>query len=142
MQIQSQENAMTEIALALAMGFFSIMVLTMVSMGVEPAAESDAIQVLKLAAPAQSDDTAGAIHPDDEDVIVIYHGGRFLDRTLEPLDPGAIDPGKRVILALDAGLPVEQALKIRSRIANSRLIVSSLDDRWQAALAGRIGEKP
>jgi hypothetical protein len=29
----SQDNAMTEIALALATGFFSIMVLTMVSMG-------------------------------------------------------------------------------------------------------------
>jgi hypothetical protein len=30
----TQENAMTEIALAMAMGFFSVMVLTAMSMGV------------------------------------------------------------------------------------------------------------
>jgi hypothetical protein len=144
MQIQSQENAMTEIALALAMGFFSIMVLTMVSMGVEPAAggrdDAKAVQVLKLAAPARSDDTAGAILPSDDDVIVVYDGTRFLDRNLEPLDVAAIDPARRVILALDPALPVQEALKIRGRIANSQLIVSSLDDRWQAALAERKGD--
>jgi len=142
MQIQSQENAMTEIALALAMGFFSIMVLTMVSMGVPASGEvreNKAIQVLTLAAPAKSDTTAGAIHPADEDVIVVYNGGRFLDRDLKPLDVAAIDPARRVILALDPGLPVEEALKARGRIANADLIVSSLDERWRAALKARQG---
>lgn len=143
MQTQSQENAMTEIALALAMGFFSIMVLTMVSMGVEPATgdtdTKQAIQVLNLAAPAQSDDAPGVLHPADEDIIVIYDGAGFRDSDLEPLDVTALDPARRVILALDPGLPVEEALKVRGRIANPQLIVSSLDARWRAALAERTG---
>ena len=37
----SQGNAMTEIALALAMGFFSILVLTMVSMGAGDASQGE-----------------------------------------------------------------------------------------------------
>jgi len=139
MQSQSQENAMTEIALALAMGFFSIMVLTMVSMGVGPAGAKKAIEVLNLAAPARSDATPGALHPGDDDVIVIYDGSRFLNRNLEPLDVAAIDPARRVILALDPDLPVAQAMAVRNRIANPRLIVSGLDKRWRDALAARRG---
>ena len=53
MSNSSQENAMTEIALAMAMGFFSVMVLTAISMGVPapktPENQSTSVSIAILA---------------------------------------------------------------------------------------------
>ena len=134
-----QNNAMTEIALALAMGFFSIMVLTLVSMSVEPSAPPTAVQALTLVPPANAQ-AGGALEPDRQDVIVIFDGHQFRDRRLERLDPTTIDPARRVILAIDPAVSIKQALAARARIGNAKLVVSSLDAKWQAALARRQAE--
>ena len=95
---------MTEIALALAMAFFSIMVLTMVSMGAgrEPSPEADARTAIAAALVPASADAAGAarLKAQAEDVLVIYHHGRFYDRRLQLIDPAAEAFPGRVVLAL------------------------------------------
>ncbi len=130
----SQGNAMTEVALALAMGFFSILVLTMVSMGAGHGGASPAVATLLKAVPAVAG-PARSVTLGPEDTIVVYHDGRFFDTELEPVEPGAIAAGGRVVLALDPGLSLSEALRAQARIAAPDLVVSVLDERWLAVLA-------
>ena len=133
----SQGNAMTEVALALAMGFFSLLVLTMVSMGAGEFS-SDTKLTIVLTPSASQDSSQGATSFDPDNLLVIYHRGRFLDASLEPLEPASIDSTKRVILAFAPDIPVSEAMEARSRISAGDLLVSTLDEDWQAAL-GRVG---
>ncbi len=129
----SQGNAMTEIALALAMGFFSLLVLTMVSMG---AGEFESGQKLTIVlAPSTSQDSSqGATSLDPDSLVVIYHQGGFFDSALAPLEAASIDVTKRVILAFAPDVPMAEVMEARTRISASNLLVSTLDEDWQAAL--------
>ena len=129
MHDSSQGNAMTEIALALAMGFFSIMVLTMVSMGAGAGTAPPAASVI-LAPPAERENQAGLIEPRTGDLIVVYHEGHFFDRSLRSVDPSAINASGRVVLALDPALPMGEALTARSLVHAENLIVSTLNEQW------------
>ncbi|HJP22545.1 MAG: hypothetical protein QF797_06300 [Alphaproteobacteria bacterium] len=125
-------NAMTEIALALAMAFFSIMVLTMVSMGAGlqagTAPASDAGIAVKRSASAPAE---GRPLP-SEAVLVVHYGGRFLDAELRPLDPAQI--AGAVVLAIEPTLTMVEAIAVRERLAADDLTVTTLDQRWIEAL--------
>ncbi|MFT5487150.1 MAG: hypothetical protein ACI9JL_002651 [Paracoccaceae bacterium] len=137
----AQENAMTEIALALAMGFFSLMVLTLISMGAGQSGKS-APQVLTLAPTTDQSRMATAAPAPGNDLIFIFDGKRFLDTELRPVDPQTViqsmtGPARRVVLALDPSLPLKEAMAARARVNAPNLVVSSLDARWIKALATR-----
>jgi hydroxymethylpyrimidine/phosphomethylpyrimidine kinase len=129
---------MTEIALALAMGFFSIMVLTMVSMGagrIQAPDDAERTAIAAALAPAAANAAKAArLKPDAEAVLVIYHRGRFYDRRLRVIDPAAEAYEGRVVLALDRALNMGEALAVRARVATPDLVVSTLDQRWTEAL--------
>lgn len=130
---------MTEIALALAMGFFSIMVLTLISMGIDGRAP-EAAQAVALAPSASEDPRTGATSPRPDDRIVIFDGHHFLDAAMEPLDPAVLSGVRgRIVLAVDPSLPMAKAMAARSRIKADNLVVSTLDDRWRAALGREDG---
>ena len=133
----SQGNAMTEVALALAMGFFSMLVLTLVSMGGGKSDGSAALTAV-FAPPAAHQQSARSEQPDADDFVLIYHQGRFLTAQLEPIDPKTIETTKRVVLAFPPKLSMAEALAARAEVEAERLVVSTLDDRWLAALA-RLG---
>lgn len=122
-------NAMTEIALALAMGFFSIMVLTMVSMGAGSGKEAATVAA-RLAAPRAGAEAAAVVTQTAQDVIVIYHGGRLLSQDLTPIAAADIPTDRRVILAVDPAIPMNEAIRIRASLAATDLVVSTLDERW------------
>jgi hypothetical protein len=132
MEGTNSSNAMTEIALALAMAFFSIMVLTMISMGVTQNATPVAAGA--MLAPAASDAKAATIKPQNEDVIIVYHGGQFYSRQLKPLNPAFITTTGRVLLALDPALSMSEAISARAQINVTNIIVSTLDSRWLKTL--------
>ena len=133
----AQESAMTEIALALAMGFFSIMVLTLISMGIDGRAPEPA-QAVQLARAASDDARTGATAAMPDDLIVIYDGQRFLDEAMNPVDPATLpadSPGRRIVLAIDPAVPLAEAMAARSRIVARNTVVSTLDEPWREALA-------
>lgn len=131
----TQGNAMTEIALAMAMGFFSVMVLTMMSMGVG-LGQKQSIETAILAPPA-SQSSAATDTVKKDDLLVIYHRGRFLDRALRPLDRSAITRAARVVLAVPPDIPMTAAMKARGDLGVKNLVVTTLDRRWQKALEDR-----
>jgi len=131
----SQGNAMTEIALAMAMGFFSVMVLTMMSMGVGLGAKSS-MESAVLAPPASSaSPSADTVKADD--LLVIFDRGRYLGRDLKPLDPAKIAGAARVILAVPPALSMAEAMKARGGVRSANLVVTTLDARWRQALKGQ-----
>jgi len=136
-------NAMTEVALALSMAFFSIMILAMVSMSAAhetaqaPQDVPDKILATKLAAAKPDTSKAGTASPNAEDTLIVYHQGKFLDRDLNPLDLKTIQSLGRVILALSPDTAMAEALKARSAIGAENLIVSMLNEKWLTALKRR-----
>ncbi|MGB0682353.1 MAG: hypothetical protein ACPGOV_06580 [Magnetovibrionaceae bacterium] len=138
------ESAMTEIALALAMGFFSLMVLTLISMGAgqpqapEKKAADRSSRAVVLAETADSEPITGTVETGDGDFFVIFHGQRLLNEALEPLETGAIvrlAGDRRVVLAIDPKIPLDQALKARASIGAPNLVVAPLDQAWLDRLA-------
>ncbi|WP_420548279.1 hypothetical protein [Curvivirga sp.] len=145
------DNAMTEIALALAMGFFAIMILTLVSMGAGTAEVSQAkhesnpfvAAALAPAKPDQSENSSAISTVQQKDQLVIYYQGEFIDAEMRPIMITQIsfDEQSRVILALDPELPMAEAMNIRSKIPTEKLVISALDQRWLTRLSAEFGQK-
>jgi len=132
----AQGNAMTEIALAMAMGFFSVMILATLSMGIGDG------RSVRIATAALADGVAAASGNAaeklrDDDVLVIFDGKGFFGRTLQSLDPAGIDSTRRVVLAVDPNLPMQQAMAARSRFEGRSIVVTTLTPDWRRALRER-----
>jgi hypothetical protein len=133
----AQENAMTEIALAMAMGFFSVMVLTAMSMGVSVPASKEKSQSIISAVIADSGPApaSGAVDKvTKQDVLVIFDGRQFFGRDLKPLDLATVDGKKRVVLAVTPDLSMAQAMGARRKIGAKNLVITTLDGNWRRAL--------
>ena len=132
---ETQENAMTEIALAMAMGFFSIMVLTMISMGV-PIQSTKALKknipIFQLL-PSQIK-TEEPLDTINEDIFIVYDGSSYLDQKLTPIDPLSLDPSRRVILAFIPELTLQNALSARARLTGRKVVLTTLNHDWKQAL--------
>lgn len=130
---------MTEIALALAMGFFCILVLALVSMGAPVTANSVAdadrpkAELLKIAAPSAR---ASAEAMGEQDELLIFHKNGFLDAAGKPVDPNSLKASAgRLTLAFDPSLPLSKILEARARIVSGEVVLTPLDAAWQQALS-------
>lgn len=127
-------HAMTEIALALAMAFFCLLVLALVSMG-RGATRSDEsasrFPTVRLAAPAYSAaETAIAV----DDQVVLVAGGRYFDQEGREVDPSEIDPDGRLFLAIDPDMPLVDLLRMRAAFSGQDVRLTPLDAAWRARL--------
>lgn len=137
----TQTNAMAEIALALAMGFFSIMVLTMVSMGSGMVAQksSNALEnpiALAASQPNQRSEKAEGdqnVEVKSEDLVIFFQGIYF-DADLKPLAPASLHGRDKVVLAVAPTLALNDAIKARNAFDASDLSVVPLSDNWLNAL--------
>ena len=134
MQTAPQSNAMAEIALALAMAFFSVLVLTMVSMGAGFADASLAVpKSLPLqAAAVGSVKGTGASEVVSREALVIFYRGRFYDGALAARAPDA--NGQVQVLAVAPELSLSEAMAARDRLRPENITVTTLDPRWIEAL--------
>ena len=131
-------GAMTEIALALAMAFFCILVLALVSMG-NPTAGPAGVGAIDVGpiglgprlATVDGGSATRAVGGDE--TLVLFHAGRFLDRTGAPLDPAFMMAGP-VVLAIDPALPLDRVLAARAVLAGVDVTVTPLDPAWTAHL--------
>ncbi|MBE88329.1 MAG: hypothetical protein CMM76_02685 [Rhodospirillaceae bacterium] len=135
------DNAMTEIALALAMGFFAIMVLAIVSMGAGATTPNGAEEIpnkkrimTSALASASSPDAMGTTTVSSKDRLVIFYDGRFYDDTLKKILPENLGRGGRVILAVPPTLSMSESLGARAEVSTRDLIVTTLDRAWMKRL--------
>ena len=141
MHSEYQSNAMTEIALALAMAFFSIMVLAMVSMGSAMQVQSKTAPSLadgiQLNLPATAASEASATRAVAADEMIIHWRGRFYDSALSLIDPSLLAAGEGRVLAIAPDLSIAEAMAVREMIATADLDVTVLDARWLQTLEER-----
>lgn len=142
MEDDTTGHAMTEIALALAMAFFCLLVLALVSMG-GPSSAERAVAILDLTTSAPSDRQAPL---EDTDVFLILDGDRFLDRNAQPIDPASIQVGAvkgamrgagRLVLALSPDSAISSVMRARERLAGHEVVLTTLDADWRRRLADR-----
>jgi len=137
----TQTNAMAEIALALAMGFFSIMVLTMVSMGsgmvtqtTQANIKGDPIAIAKTAEKMDDEEIAGEQAQVKPDNLVIFHNGQFWDHNLKPTSAATISGRDKVVLAVNPNLSMSATMAARQKITSKDITVVVLNDTWLNAL--------
>ena len=140
------DNAMSEIALALAMGFFSIMILAIVSMGSH---ENNASQPVKkqtqnIAALAlQQNDTknktkqnkATAQKVTHKDKFIIFYKNQFFDQDLKQISDISISSlnvagDGKIILAVTPNLSITDSMKALGRINKPNVIITELNQQW------------
>lgn len=132
-----QDNAMAEIALALAMAFFALMVLTLISMGSGASGRELALPagaaVAASDAPHGNPSAAAPVRPED---LVVFYNDRFFDAALRPFDPAAVtaNNGRRTVLALPPHLSLAEALEASRRLGRRDPVVTTLDADWMARL--------
>jgi hypothetical protein len=145
LETPAQESAMTEIALALAMGFFSIMVLTIISMGSGAAPVGQKLQKIVLIEPV---DRADQAHESESSPslgnqkIIIFDGEHFLNTDLQPINIESINsPGGNkdilTVLAMPPEISIKSAMEAKKRLTVNNVVVSYLDDAWMDALRSR-----
>lgn len=138
------DTAMTEIALALAMAFFSLMVLAMMSMAVPSADPSPNPRMTSVdpAATVALATVSHEAHPITADgssrQLIIHYAERLWTSELAPFDleseTGAALVNGSVVLAVPPDLPLGEAVALRQRLAIPDLVVATLDEPWLARL--------
>lgn len=135
------DTAMTEIALALAMAFFAILVLALVSMGGR-GPEAAALVTAALAPPADPARADAAQPLAAEDLLLVRHAGIFYDADLTPLDEAALaarmaGTAGRIVLAIDPAAPLSEAMDARATLGGSDAVVTVLTPDWIARLSAQ-----
>ena len=144
MHNESQSNALAEIGLALAMALFSIMILTLVSMGAGNApsnpAQAATPDAVSLRALQQSKSPARPIAAKtaSPDSIVIYYGGQYYDAKLQPITVASLAGKQDVVLAVDPNLSITDAVQAQKGISAEKLVVTTLNETWLKALQEKI----
>ncbi|HAU28612.1 MAG TPA: hypothetical protein DCW68_00660 [Rhodospirillaceae bacterium] len=117
---------MTEIALALSMAFFAILLLALLAMG-----SGKAAMVMQVASGESSPEVAENVSPEN---LVVFQDGQFLDAQLVLVDPARLAHMPKIVLAVPENLPAVEMLAARQRIPARDVRVTVLDARWRAAL--------
>jgi len=127
-------NAITEIALALSMAFFCLMILSMVSMmAAEPSKFpllDDAGKRVSLEQQAVAEDGQTSNNRDEERFLVLYFEGTFLDKNLTAIDSLADVSETRILLAISPSTPLSGVISIKAELADRDVVVSTLSPAW------------
>lgn len=131
--INDGANPLAEVALALAMAFFSLMILMLFAMVNAPKADATDVGPATVEMAVESRDPP----PDNEDrQLVIFTDGGFFDEDLNRLDPASIDPAQPVILAVSQQMPISRITGFQRRYPDLTIEIAELTPDWQERIAG------
>jgi len=131
--INDGANPLAEVALALAMAFFSLMILMLFAMVNAPKADATDVGPATMEMAVESRDPP----PDNEERhLVIFTDGGFFDENLNRLDPAAIDPAQPVILAVSQQMPISRITDFQRRYPDLTIESAELTPDWEERIAG------
>ncbi|MEC8516815.1 MAG: hypothetical protein VXY86_09780 [Pseudomonadota bacterium] len=133
MMINDGANPLAEVALALAMAFFSLMILMLFAMVNAPKADATDVGPATMEMAVESRDPP----PENEERhLVIFTDGGFFDEDLNRLDPAAIDPAQPVILAVSQQMPISRITGFQRRYPDLTIEIAELTPDWEERIAG------
>ena len=131
--INDGANPLAEVALALAMAFFSLMILMLFAMVNAPKADATDVGPATMEMAVESRDPP----PDNEERhLVIFTDGGFFDEDLNRLDPASIDPAQPVILAVSQQMPISRITGFQRRYPDLTIEIAELTPDWEERIAG------
>ena len=131
--INDGANPLAEVALALAMAFFSLMILMLFAMVNAPKADATDVGPATMEMAVETRDPP----PDNEERhLVIFTDGGFFDEDLNRLDPAAIDPAQPVILAVSQQMPISRITGFQRRYPDLTIEIAELTPDWEERIAG------
>ena len=125
--IGDTENPLTEVALALSMAFFSLMVLMLFAM-----------TNTSFVSPQQ---TVKALGPTSKDVeeqkppLLIFFDGKYFNEALELVNPEVQNIEKPLLLAVMPELDVSTMINARQKVTHPNLAIITLSEDWIQALS-------
>tara|TARA_B100001109_G_C18656897_1_gene377647 strand:- start:204 stop:590 length:387 start_codon:yes stop_codon:yes gene_type:complete len=125
--IGDTENPLTEVALALSMAFFSLMVLMLFA--ITNSSSGSAQQTVKVDGPASNEVKK------ESPTFLIFFNGKYFDETLEPAKPGSQDEAKPLLLAVMPDLDVRSMMDAMQKVNHPSPEVITLSNEWIRALS-------
>ena len=129
--INDGANPLAEVALALAMAFFSLMILMLFAMVNGPTIgdmKAEPTTVKMNATPSKQ------VNNEDERQLVIYTNASFFDEELNRLNPAEIDPAIPVILAVSDQMAISRITGFQRQYPDLKLEIAELTPEWQARI--------
>ena len=130
--INDGANPLAEVALALAMAFFSLMILMLFAMVNAPKIDDMKTEPTTVKMDADSSSQA---NNEDERQLVIYSTAGFFDEQLNRLNPAEIDPTIPVILAVSDQMAISRITGFQRQYPDLKLEIAELTPEWQARIA-------
>ena len=129
----STTQALTEVALALSMAFFALLILALISMGV-PAKSQDKAQLDKTKTIDVIQDNEAKPTQKSSVKYVIFYQGHFYDTELKRIKPNKGNSQDKLILAIESNLPISKVITLKTQINSSNLSITTLNEQWLSRL--------
>jgi hypothetical protein len=127
--IDDGPNPMAEVALALAMAFFSLMVLTLFAVVHQPNdAVAEKITLTSSSTNAQS----------ERPKLIILHKQRLFDDMLNPIDTADLITEQPITLAVHPGITMAEMMQFQQSHSGLNLKITELTDEWETILNARL----
>ncbi|GAC29368.1 hypothetical protein [Brumicola pallidula] len=137
-------QAMTEVALALSMAFFSLLLLALVSIGV-PQPIDNTEQEMHTTVPAfvltestqTKQSTEGKKQP-TKIQYVFYYAANLYDQNLMQTQISKLNTMQKLVLAMPMDTDVIQALSLQKKFKDFDLSLTIMDNEWLAAFESKM----
>ena len=129
--IGDTENPLTEVALALSMAFFSLMVLMLFAI------TNTSTNSTRQTAKVQNSTSNESIQ--ENPAYLIFFNGQYFNEALEPASPEKQNKDKRLFLAVMPDLDVGSMMDAMQQVTHPRPEVITLSQDWIQALKRKQG---
>lgn len=125
-------NPLAEVAFALSMAFFSLMVLMLFAIVHQPEDMVADKMLMTEMAPSQE----SPAEP-QEPQILIFHPSGFYDADLKPVNPAQLDASKPVLLAVEETIPMSSIMGFKREYAGFEIEIAELTAQWKQAITSQ-----
>ncbi len=131
-------QAMVEVALALAMAFFALMVLAMLSMSVQGSENNNSpdIVVTEQISPVAPDSTPSDSNEDP--VVLFYFQSQFFDDQGNVLTAQRIATHPAKVLAVAESMNMKEIFSVQQRINRPDLSITLMNNEWKTFLESQL----
>jgi len=125
-------NPLAEVAFALSMAFFSLMVLMLFAIVHQPEDTVEDKMLVAEMAPSQE-----APEEPQEPQILIFHPNGFYDADLKPANPAHLDASKPILLAVEETIQMSRIMGFKREYSGFEIEIAELTPQWKAAITSQ-----
>ena len=115
-------NALTEVSLALAMAFFYIMVLSIYALS------QSHISQIKQKIDIVNENKNPPQNEVNDNILIYYLNNNYYDKNLKKINLKEIKNFKKVILSVSPKISLENLFQIKSKIGNRNIKITQFDE--------------